>query len=291
MVKICFLMLTILLGLSAFALEIEGFSPDRCAVYKTTGETELKLHIFTPEDHKASDKRPVIVFFFGGGWNHGSPSQYYPHCEYLASRGMVAISAEYRVKTRNKTTPRECVKDGKSAVRWIRQHAEELGVDPQRIAAGGGSAGGHVAAATGTLKGFEEEGEDLTISSRPDALVLFNPVYDNGPGGFGHARVKEYWEEFSPIHNISEKAPPTIVFLGTEDRLVPVKTARKYKQLMEQIGRRCDLHLYRGAKHGEINYTRNDDLYIRSLIETDRFLASLGFLTGEPTLKCESDNP
>jgi len=161
----------------AYSLEIKGFIPDESLEYKTIGETRLKLHIFKPDVHKPSDKRPAIVFFFGGGWNSGSPSQFYPHCKYLASRGMVAMSAEYRVKSRNNTTPRECVKDGKSAVRWIRQRAEELGIDPGRIAAGGGSAGGHVAAATGTTRGFEEEGEDLRISSSPDALVLFNPVF------------------------------------------------------------------------------------------------------------------
>ena len=98
---------------------------------------------------------------------------------------MVAMAAEYRVKSRHNTTPFECVMDGKSALRWIRKNAAKLGVDPERIGAGGGSAGGHVAAAVATVPGLNEEGEDLSISCLPDTLVLFNPVYDNGPGGFG----------------------------------------------------------------------------------------------------------
>jgi len=269
---------------SAYSLEVTEFTPDRTVAYKTASETTLHLHIFTPSDHKLSDQRPAIVFFFGGGWNSGSPIQFYPHCQYLASRGMVAIAADYRVKSRNKTTPRECVKDGKSAVRWIRAHAEELGVDPNRIAAGGGSAGGHVAAATGTTTGFEEEGEDMTISSRPDALVLFNPVYDNGPGGYGHSRVKGYWRDVSPMHNISKTTPPTIVFLGTKDSLIPVATANEYKNRMAQKGSRCDLHLYEGQPHGFFNY-QNIDNYTKTVIEMDRFLASLGYLKGEPTLQ------
>ncbi|MCP4046822.1 MAG: alpha/beta hydrolase, partial [Gammaproteobacteria bacterium] len=165
----------------AYSLETTGFVPDREVTYKIVGETELKLHIFTPSDHKLSDKRAAIVFFFGGGWNSGSPSQFYPHCSHLASRGMVCMSADYRVRDRNSTTPRESVMDGKSAVRWIRVNAGELGIDPDRIVAGGGSAGGQVAAATGTTSGFEEENEDTDVSSRPNALVLFNPVFDNGP--------------------------------------------------------------------------------------------------------------
>jgi arylsulfatase A-like enzyme/acetyl esterase/lipase len=203
--------------------------PDKKVVYKTAGDAELKLHIFNPEGLSASDKRPAIVFFFGGGWTRGSPSQFYRHCDYLASRGMVAIAAEYRVKSRDKTTPRECVKDGKSAIRWVRENADELGIDPSRIAAGGGSAGGHVAAAVATVDGFEEESDPLKISCRPDALVLFNPVFDNGPGGWGHGTVKAYWEEISPMHNISKTTPPTVVFLGTKDNLIPVATVEEYQ--------------------------------------------------------------
>ena len=263
--------------------------PDEKVTYKTVGEVSLQLHIFKPDNHKATDNTPCIVFFFGGGWVGGTPTQFYPHCRYLSSRGMVAISAEYRVKNRHKTTPYECVKDGKAAIRWVRTHAGELGIDPRRIAAGGGSAGGHVAAATGSVKLFEEPGQDTAISSKPNALVLFNPVYDNGPEGYGHDRVKEHWRVFSPMHNIDEATPPTIVFLGTKDKLIPVSTAETYKDLMEQSGRRCDLHLYEGQPHGFFNYRNGKNTYYyQTVIETDKFLASLGYLEGEPTLKNSS---
>ncbi|MHC4353864.1 MAG: alpha/beta hydrolase [Planctomycetota bacterium] len=277
-------MLVLLIAVPALARNREDFKPDKAIVYKKTGQSELNIHVFNPENHDRSDKRPAIVFFFGGGWNGGSPSQFYPHCHYLASRGMVAMSAEYRVKTRHGTSPRECVKDGKSAIRWIRAHAGELGIDPNRLAAGGGSAGGHVAAATATVKGFAQAGEDRKISCRPNALVLFNPVFDNGPGGYGHDRVKEYWRDFSPMHNISESTPPTIVFLGTRDKLIPTTTAEQYKKLMAEKGRRCDLYLYEGQGHGFFNY-KSEKYYTVTVIEADRFLASLEYLSGEPTLK------
>ncbi len=115
-------------------------------VYKTVADVQLKMYMYFPADHNATDKRPAIVFFFGGGWVNGTPKQFRPHCEYLASRGMVAMAADYRVRSRHGTAAIDCVKDGKSAVRWIRENADRLGVDPQRVAAGGGSAGGHVAA-------------------------------------------------------------------------------------------------------------------------------------------------
>ena len=266
-----------------------SFAGAATETYKEASGSRLKLYLFRPEGHQAGDKRPAIVFFFGGGWNGGSPKQFEPHARYLARRGMVAIVADYRVKSRQKTSPFECVKDGKSAVRWLRKNSERLGIDPSRLAAGGGSAGGHVAAATGTVPGLEEDGEDTSVSSLPNALVLFNPVFDNGPMGYGHSRVKDRFREISPIHNLSKKTPPTIVFLGTKDKLVPVSTAQRYKKLMEKSGGRCDLHLYKNQPHGFFNGPDRggsfNPYYLKTVTAMDRFLASLGYLKGEPTIR------
>jgi acetyl esterase/lipase len=151
---------------------------------------------------------------------------------------MVAISAEYRIQSHHGTSPRECVKDGKSALRWLRSHADELGIDPNEILAGGGSAGGHVAAATATVEAFNEAGDDDSVSCKPAALVLFNPVYNNGPEGYRYERVKDYWEAFSPAHNLSAETPPTLVLFGTKDVHFPVALAEDYKTQMEAFGGR-----------------------------------------------------
>ncbi len=281
------LYLSFVLPLACFGqlVKLEGA---KAVQYKQVGDTKLFLHVFNPNGHKDSDQRPAIVFFFGGGWNGGTPKQFDPHCRYLASRGMVAITAEYRVKSRNKTTPFECVKDGKSAIRWVRENAGKLGVDPRRIAAGGGSAGGHVAAATGNCPGLEEKGENLKISSKPDALVLFNPVYDNSAKGFGHNRVKPRWKEISPMHNIAKGSPPTVVFLGTKDKLIPVSTAKEYEKRLVAVGSRSVLHLYEGAVHGFFNHGRKGNAYSDTVGKMDDFLNSLGWLKGEPTIGKES---
>ena len=246
--------------------------------YKEASGAKLFLHLFNPEGHKTTDARPAIVFFFGGGWNGGTPKQFEPHCHYLARRGMVAITAEYRVKSRNKTSPFECVADGKSAVRFIRANAAKLGVDPKRVAAGGGSAGGHVAAATGNCPELEEPGEDTKISSQPDALVLFNPVYDNGPKGYGHSRVQPRWQAISPMHNIRKGAPPTIVFLGTKDDLIPVATGEEYDRRMKAVGSPSELHLYKDATHGFFNQGRPGDHYADTVAKMDAFLGKHGWL-------------
>lgn len=275
------LILAVVLLLTGITFGAE--TPDRIVEYKVVEGENLSLHIFNPEDHQVSDTRPAIVLFFGGGWYGGSPGQFYKQARYLASRGMVAICPEYRTKKSHAVTPDKCVMDGKSAVRWVRSHATELGIDPDRLAAGGGSAGGHVAATTATLSGLNEPGEDTSVSCVPGALVLFNPVFDNGPGGYGHDRVEAYWEEFSPLHNLHADTPPTTVFIGTNDKHIPVETTQAYQKKMEDLGRRCDLHIYEGMGHGFFNKAK----FVETLIETDLFLTSLGYLTGEPTLSPE----
>lgn len=192
-------------------------------LYKTIEDIDLSLKIYKADDWKESDKRAAIIFFFGGGWVNGTIDHFKPQSKYLASLGMVAITADYRVKDRHGTSPFQCVEDGKSAVAWVRCHSEELGIDPERIAVGGGSAGGHVAASTVLLpdEEFIEDKVVNEISSIPSAMVLFNPVLDTTESGYSAKKVGGRPEELSPLHHIREDIPPTIIFHGTDDMTVP----------------------------------------------------------------------
>lgn len=253
--------------------------------YKVIDTVELKMTLRYPPNYKKSKKYPAIIFYFGGGWNGGTVKQFEPQAAYFASRGMIAVQADYRVKSRHHTTPYESVADAKSAIRFLRVHAKELSINPKKIAASGGSAGGHLAAACGVCPGLDERGEDLSVSSRANALVLFNPVFDNGPGGFQNERMGTRWREISPAHNIRKGAPPTIVFLGTQDALIPVETAEKYKAKMEAVGSRCDLHFYEGQKHGFFNQKKDSHKYYNLTVhEADLFLISLKYLKGQPEI-------
>ena len=122
-----------------------GYPPElpdaRAEVYRSTENGDLKAWIFEPTGHRGQDKRPAIVFFFGGGWNGGSPGQFRTQAAYLAERGMVAILVDYRVRSRQGTLANVAVSDARAAIRWVRANAGRLGVDPDRIAASGGSAG------------------------------------------------------------------------------------------------------------------------------------------------------
>ena len=277
------LALAILIWLSA-GMHSNGFAAadvsfqQRTVVYKTVGDVELLLHVFEPPAHGAQQSRPAIVFFFGGGWVGGTPRQFFEHCQHLASRGMVAMSAEYRVKSRHQTTPFECVEDGKSAVRWIRAHATELGIDPKRIAAGGGSAGGHVAASTAVISGHEAKGEDLSISSKPNALVLFNPVIDTTKAGYGAGKVKGRETEISPAHHVVEGLPPTLILHGEADKTVPLENVERFCRLMKAAGNSCRVVAYEGQGHGFFNRGRSPGMFEKTVQAMDEFLAEQGYL-------------
>ena len=235
-----------------------------------------KLYVYYSEG-KGVQYAPAVVFFFGGGWNSGSPKQFEPQAQYLIKYGINVVLADYRTKNNAGTTPKEALMDAKSAMRFVKQYAKELHIDPEKIVASGGSAGGHLAAATAFCDNINNPEDDLTVSSVPQALILFNPVIDNSPEGYGFNRVKEYYEDFSPMQNIKKDAPPAIFFLGTQDNFISVDTAKKFKEKMEAVGARCDLLLYSGQKHGFFN-SQHKEYFEKTMVETVKFLKSLGYI-------------
>lgn len=222
-------------------------------LYKVLDSVKLKLLILQPKGFQKAKTYPAIVFFFGGGWQTGDISQFNTYAAHCVERGMMAVLVDYRVQSRQKTTPFESLKDAKSAMRYIRSHALEFNVDPNRIIAAGGSAGGHLAAACFTNETINESGDDLKINPKPNALVLFNPVIDNSKSGYGYERIGERYLEFSPLHNIHKGFPPTLFFLGRKDNLIPVATAESFKQKVDSVGGYCELYLFEGKGHGFFN--------------------------------------
>jgi acetyl esterase len=261
--------------------------------YKTVDGIKLNLWMFTPKNHKITDNAPAVVFFFGGGWREGNPAQFVKHCEYLSARGMVAIVADYRVKNRHGVPAKDCVSDAKSAIRWVRKNALEFGIDSNRIAAGGGSAGGHLAAACATLPKFDDGNEIISISSKPNALVLFNPVLVllpiTGEKKFNEKldgleiRIGTKPVNLSPYHNMIGNIPPTIIFHGTGDENVPFMTVKLFTKKMHKLGNECTLVAYQGEPHGFFNYGKKSNaLFVDTVRKMDEFLVSLGYLNAPP---------
>lgn len=174
--------LAIIFSLNCFSQEKSGMVE---LIYKQVDTLKLGLKVYSPASLQKEQIYPTIVFFFGGGWNGGSKKQFETHALHYAAKNFITVLVDYRVKTRHNTTPFESLKDAKSAIRYLRKNATKLGIDVNRIVGSGGSAGGHLAAACFTNESINEANDDLTISAKPNALVLFNPVIDNGIGGYG----------------------------------------------------------------------------------------------------------
>jgi acetyl esterase len=263
-------------------------------IYKSVDGVELKLWIFNPTDWKETDTRPAIVFFFGGGWRQGNLTQFVPHCKYLADRGMVTMVADYRVRNRHQNLANKCVQDAKSAMRFVRKNAARLGIDPDRIAAGGGSAGGHLAAATATLPEHNDPADDWSVNAKPNALVLFNPavILESVPNLYSISKDKEAElkermgveaESMSPYHHVRTGICSTIIFHGIEDSKVPYKTVDLFRKKMRENQNRCELVSYHGQDHGFFNYGNNSNgAFIDSVRKMDAFLCSIGYLLSPP---------
>ena len=263
--------------------EISSIFTMNSMIYKTIGGIELKVYIYRPIGLLDNEKRPAIIFFFGGGFVGGKVTQFVPQCKYLAERGLVAMVADYRVKSRHDVTPFECVADAKSAIRWIRIHANELGIDGNRIVASGGSSGGHIAVCAALIKELDENNEDLSVSSVPNALVLFNPPLNmvesiKNPKTLFKDK-SERVREISPFHHISTGAPPMIIFHGTKDSSVPFQQAVSFCDEMEKYGNRCELVPFEGRDHGFFNWENGDNPdYFTTMDYTVKFLISIGYM-------------
>ncbi len=147
-------------------------------VYRETLPDPLRLQVMKPKGWQATDRRPALVFFFGGGWTRGTPEKSITWAKYAASLGMVGVAPDYRTRDRFGTSPAESVADARASVRWIQDHSSELGVDPARIVVGGNSAGGHLALWTALTTNPPGSAPDERPNPKPAALILFSTVSD-----------------------------------------------------------------------------------------------------------------
>lgn len=254
-----------------------ALEPTRSVIYKKAGEVELSLHIFEPAGHQATDARACFITIHGGGWTGGNAKRMFPFAAHYSAQGLVGISIQYRLHNpKTGVSVEDCVKDARSAVRYVRQHAQELGIDPQKIIVSGGSAGGHLAVATAMFDTVNEAGEDASISTMPNALVLLFPVIDCSKEGYGQAKIGQMWQDLSPVHHVRAGLPPTLTFHGTGDTVTPFIGAQTFHEAMLKAGNQSELVVNEGGVHG---YLMRDRLLLDdTLTRSDAFLSRLGLI-------------
>lgn len=249
-------------------------------VYKTAGGKDLSMEIFFPPDHDpAKRKVPGLILFHGGGWTGGTRSQFQAACAYFASRGLVCATVEYRMHDKasraelpkGESYKRICVTDAKSAIRWFKQHAGELGIDPDRVIAGGGSAGGHISALATLNPGLNDPADPKDVDTKVVAYLWFNPAFSEGDSGDA---------EIDILRQMKAELPPALVLFGDKDSWKKGWDAAHVK--WKDLGTKTiDLRIAEGQVHGFFN---KDPWLTVSLIAADEFLVKHEFLTGKPTL-------
>ena len=257
-------------------------------VYKTVDTTKLTIDIFYTHRSFERENNTAIVFFHGGGWAFGTPSEFFSTCERYARMGVVTFSVEYRLSIDHGVVPSklispiECVMDARSAMRWVRENAGKFHIGKNKIVAAGQSAGGHLALCTAMIDEYNEKSDSLSIRCRPDAILLFSACVNTLEGWCDRLladRRNKIWS-ISPTHNIKRGMPPMIEFHGEYDDQVPIWTVQFFDSAMNKEGNYFEQHTYKGMRHylgeGNPKYSRyfDDDI----LKVADEFLRKFNLL-------------
>ncbi len=266
---------------------------DKVLVYKTVDGLDLEMHVFLPKAPAGGKPRPGVLYIHGGGWAGGDPSVHAYESLYLSRQGIVAATIRYRLigkgaksKYATAKSPADCLADAKSAMRYFRGHAADFSMDPDRIAAGGGSAGGHLVAALNTVEGFDDPQDDLKVSCKADALVMLYPAFDLLSGWkSGIAQCRKAGidpQKFSPATLADKTFPPSIILVGNLDPVSPPASNDAFIKRMKAAGRHIELFTYDGKEHKLFERARTDPHFQSYLIHSSRFFQELGWLPERP---------
>ena len=223
--------------------------------YGRAGDVDLLLDVYRPPA-RFEGKRPGILWIHGGGWTCGERGAFRRLASEMALEGYVGCSCDYRLAPRFPFPA--AVEDVKCAVRWMRGNAERLRLDPDRIAAIGTSAGGHLALMVGLADasaGLEGTGGNAGVSSRVRAVVSgFGPTdFAGAAGGKVEAFTRGKEREASPITYVSSDDPPVLLLHGTDDPVVPFAHSERLVEALRAAKVPVTIVPARGASHGYWN--------------------------------------
>lgn len=256
------------------------------SIYKTENDFQLEAHIFRPKGISKTEKRPAIVIFHGGGWSMGSPIWAFKDARHYSELGIIGIAGHYRLSNRRDITPVEAMQDAKDLIIWLRMNADSLGIDKDRIAAAGWSAGAHLAASTAI---FADTLTKEKINSMPNALLLNSPAVDLANENWFNKMLNNRPvnpTSLSPLESVFKGLPPTILLQGRDDTVTPLKGTQSFHDKMIEYGNYCELWVYDNVGHLFTPSNLNDrgqprpDKEIRKKAEkkADEFLMKIGYL-------------
>jgi acetyl esterase len=275
-------------------------------VYKTVAGKPLHLYVAWPGKQNNVKGRTAVVIIHGGGWTAGGADAFFLHALYFASRGAVAFSVEYRLVKAYGPTIENSVADCQSAIRYIRSHAQEWGIDPNKIVVMGDSAGGHLSACMGTVQGFDDPNDNLKVSAAPNMAILCNPLSDFTSSSFikivvGGEALKSrinpdtaslpketllLARRLSPLYNVRKNQIRTLIMHGTDDTVISPLQSQALYNSMKKAGNSCELILLPGARHAFVctYYRASEKAVVDVIRQIDDYMCRNGFLQGKSNL-------
>ena len=221
-------------------------------MYSRIGNREMHLDLFLPKE--GAGPFPAVVYIHGGGWVNGNKTAFQRQAAYMAAKGFAGACIEYRLS--GEAIYPAAIDDARAAVRWLRTNAKQYRVDPGRIGAAGGSAGGHLVALLG-------------VKGEVRAVAAFNPVLDmvilgkehsesaakaiNAFLGKTYAQAPDLWAEASPAAYAGKSSAPMLLLHGDADTTVPYRQSVDMLAKLKSAGVRAELFTAKGAKHGFFN--------------------------------------
>lgn len=258
--------------------------------YKEVNGIKLPVHIFYPDNHKTTEKKPAIVCIHGGSFrgivdnSEWNGSTMYPQARYYASRGIVGVAIGYRnfVQPEDRTEDVEnyfkisdLYEDCRDAIAYLRENADRFSIDKDKIAVMGDSAGGYLAACLSTL---------CDTANAVIACNLITDLTDEAWIRYVECNTKtdalEKAKEISPLYNIKPNNIPMLLMHGNADDCVFLRHSLEFYEKMKEAHNECDLKVFDDAKHAFIilNYTATDAQIEAAMDEADKFLITHKFL-------------
>lgn len=250
--------------------------------YLDTHAGPVNSHFFVPADFDPQRRHPVVLFFHGGFWDRPMPTQFVPHCLHFAARGAITIAAETRVESVHGTGPLDAIEDAKTFLAWLAEHADNFGIDRERIVIGGASGGAFLALQL-VLPKPAKDAPEPPIS--PKALILFSSLLDTTqPSVIKRFPDAKSARQHRPLTQLRRKLPPMLLFHGKNDRVTPFADAEKFTRKLKWRRNRIELVDFSDAEHSFFNFNVSELHYELTLKAADRFLVDLGILEPDELL-------
>ena len=245
--------------------------------YSSADNYSLNAHFFFPNNHQATDKKPVILFFHGGLWDVRMNTQFAAHCMHFASRGMVAVAIEYRVSSLNESTPEDSLEDADLALEWLQNNHANLGINPDQVIFAGAASGAYLAFSL-AMRSIDKKVVAETI--KPVGVIGLSSIVNTTKKGNEYHSFKDpkVAHKQSPSNKVKKGLPPSLLIHGKSDTIIPHEHVAKFAKMLKRKKNQCEFVEFEAVNHSFFNFNVSARHFEITLNSMDAFAVKLGLI-------------